>query len=237
MFLTYKTILNFRLNDSLFHSYCAHMADPETAAAAPTKRPSKKWLWTGLGLLAFAIVVVVVVVPSVVVTRQKQQQKESTSNAGTNGSSGSTPNHGTVYTPSSQPSYANAISRYGNITQMIRPDGIDQKKRVFIIGDVHGCADELKQLVQKIGYNQDEDQIILAGDLVYRGPDNVGVLRYAKQVGAMCVRGNHDDIVIRLKTYMNKYGIDAMQPADAVMPEGDVKDPLKFGDDHIDVAK
>ncbi|ORY97545.1 Metallo-dependent phosphatase-like protein, partial [Syncephalastrum racemosum] len=173
------------------------------------KRPSKKWMWTGLGLLAFAIVVVVVVVPSVVVTRQKQHQND----------------------------YAHAISRYGNITQMIRPDGIDQKNRIFIIGDVHGCADELKQLVQKIGYNQDEDQIILAGDLVYRGPDNVGVLRYAKQVGAMCVRGNHDDIVIRLKTYMNKYGIEAMQPADAVMPEGDVEDPLKFGDDHIDVAK
>ncbi|KAI9489552.1 Metallo-dependent phosphatase-like protein, partial [Zychaea mexicana] len=130
-----------------------------------------------------------------------------------------------------------AVSSYANLTRVRTYSHLDQKERIFIIGDVHGCADELKQLVNRINYNPDKDQIILAGDLVYRGPDNVGVIRYAKEINALCVRGNHDDITVRFKTYELQHGLEAMQDEKEIMPEGDVEDPLKFGDDHMDIVK
>ncbi|KAI9266452.1 Metallo-dependent phosphatase-like protein [Phascolomyces articulosus] len=187
------------------------MVDPAWATNG-RPRNRRKWLWIGFCLAIFAIVVIVVVVPSVVVTRNNRNNA----------------------TP---PPYAKAVSYYANLTRVRTYHHLDQKDRVFIIGDVHGCADELKQLVEKIQYNQDRDQIILAGDLVYRGPDNVGVIRYAKEIGALCVRGNHDDVTIRFKTYEIQHGLQAMQNKDDIMREGDVADPLKFSDDHMDIVK
>ncbi|KAI8140804.1 Metallo-dependent phosphatase-like protein [Fennellomyces sp. T-0311] len=218
----------------------------------------KKWLWLCCCLL-FAVVVIVVVVPSVVVTRNNrnsaQQQESSTGGSnnggenggqggensgqgGENGGQGSGNGPTTDNTPTEPPpSYAKAVSSYANYTRVQTYHDLANKDRIFIIGDVHGCAGELKELVQKINYNKDRDQIILAGDLVYRGPDNVGVIRYAKEINALCVRGNHDDIVIRFKTYELQHGLDAMQDEKETMPEGDVEDPLKFGDDHMGIVK
>ena len=75
-----------------------------------------------------------------------------------------------------------------------------------IIGDVHGCYDELCKLLEKLGYivNQDQDivyaphhrKVIFLGDLVDRGPKIVKVLRLVmnmvKREQAYCVLGNHD---------------------------------------------
>ena len=41
--------------------------------------------------------------------------------------------------------------------------------RLLVVGDVHGCRDELQMLLAKINYT-DSDNIILAGDLVDKGP-------------------------------------------------------------------
>lgn len=37
-----------------------------------------------------------------------------------------------------------------------------------------------------------EDRVVFVGDLVARGPDTAGVLRFARQMGALAVRGNHE---------------------------------------------
>lgn len=47
--------------------------------------------------------------------------------------------------------------------------------RVIVVGDVHGCVDELKALMRKVDYVQGNDTLILAGDLVDKGPDSIGV--------------------------------------------------------------
>ncbi|ORZ23256.1 hypothetical protein BCR42DRAFT_404364 [Absidia repens] len=52
-----------------------------------------------------------------------------------------------------------------------------------------------------------------------------------------CVRGNHDDYVIRFKTYENLHGADHMEPKKSKLPEGDVADPMKFKDEHADMAR
>jgi protein phosphatase len=78
-----------------------------------------------------------------------------------------------------------------------------------IIGDVHGCYDELVELLGALGYvpdphgvyrNPDRTAIFL-GDLVDRGPDTPGVLRLVMDMvgarAALCVPGNHEQKLLR----------------------------------------
>jgi len=64
-------------------------------------------------------------------------------------------------------------------------------QRTLIVGDVHGCREELEDLLRESGWEED-DQLIFVGDLVAKGPDSKGVVRLAKKLGARAVRGNHD---------------------------------------------
>lgn len=60
---------------------------------------------------------------------------------------------------------------------------------------MHGCADELEELLAQIGVTS-SDQVIFVGDLVARGPDTPRVLRIARSLRARCVRGNHEHRLI-----------------------------------------
>ncbi len=79
-----------------------------------------------------------------------------------------------------------------------------------IIGDVHGCLDELLELMSRLGYKIADDgsveppdgrKLVFVGDLVDRGPGTVEVLRLvARMVAAgqaWCVPGNHDIKLLR----------------------------------------
>jgi hypothetical protein len=70
--------------------------------------------------------------------------------------------------------------------------------RTLVIGDVHGCLDELRALVAKAGVTADDD-VVFVGDLVAKGPDSVGVVEWARERGAAAVLGNHDDHVLRAR--------------------------------------
>ena len=63
--------------------------------------------------------------------------------------------------------------------------------RTFIIGDVHGCLDELNDLLARAAIGSD-DQIIFVGDLVGRGPNTSGVLDLVQRLNAVSVQGNHE---------------------------------------------
>lgn len=84
-----------------------------------------------------------------------------------------------------------------------------------VIGDVHGCLDELLQLLERLGYELVRDsrgravdashsegrRVIFVGDLVDRGPDSPGVLRLAMGMvasgNALAVPGNHEEKLVR----------------------------------------
>lgn len=63
----------------------------------------------------------------------------------------------------------------------------------YLIGDVHGCYDELIALLHKVEFTW-KDTLWLTGDLVARGPGSLDVLRYVKSLGdsVRLVLGNHD---------------------------------------------
>ena len=63
----------------------------------------------------------------------------------------------------------------------------------LVIGDVHGCADELRALVDDVR----PDSVVLVGDLFTKGPDPVGVYRQVRALNARAVLGNHDDRLLQ----------------------------------------
>ncbi|MBI2898073.1 MAG: metallophosphoesterase [Deltaproteobacteria bacterium] len=68
---------------------------------------------------------------------------------------------------------------------------------LIVIGDVHGCHDELRELCDQIGPGAN-DRIVSVGDLVDRGPDPVAVVRLFRDTpGAAAVMGNHEDKHLR----------------------------------------
>lgn len=69
-------------------------------------------------------------------------------------------------------------------------------KRTIIIGDIHGCAAEFKALIAKLAPTS-EDRIVLLGDLIDKGPDPVGVVAFAREIGAETIQGNHEEKCLR----------------------------------------
>lgn len=66
----------------------------------------------------------------------------------------------------------------------------------YVIGDVQGCFEALKALLKEIQFDPDQDFIWFAGDLVARGENSIGALRFIKKLVdrdvAATVLGNHD---------------------------------------------
>ena len=64
----------------------------------------------------------------------------------------------------------------------------------YAIGDIQGCCDELKALLERCNYSSDRDELWFVGDLVNRGPQSLETLRFVRALGANAtvVLGNHD---------------------------------------------
>jgi len=108
------------------------------------------------------------------------------------------------------------------ITGIVRDQLYNNKKHengpLDIIGDIHGCYDELVTLLGKLGYVNNAEtwahpegrKAVFAGDLVDRGPKTPEVLKLVMAMTAVgtayCVPGNHD---IKLMRWLNGKNVQA----------------------------
>jgi serine/threonine protein phosphatase 1 len=75
------------------------------------------------------------------------------------------------------------------------------KGKTFIIGDIHGCLETLKRLMEKIDWLPEEDMLIFLGDYIDRGQNSKGVVDYILGLrkassGVQCLLGNHEAIFL-----------------------------------------
>ena len=124
-------------------------------------------------------------------------------------------------------------------------------KRYFAIGDIHGCLDKLKQLLNLIDIT-DHDELIFLGDYIDRGPNSKGVIDFLLDLKGRFkkkfLRGNHEDMFLRaikdppawgdLDLWVRNGGNKTMlsYPFDP-MNEEEIKPHQIFPDSHIEFIK
>lgn len=84
------------------------------------------------------------------------------------------------------------------------------RNRTFVIGDLHGCPDELERLLDAVG-PVSGDTLCFLGDYVDRGPSSSAVVRrliQLKDQGPRCVflKGNHEDMFLAYLGYAGRHG-------------------------------
>lgn len=74
-------------------------------------------------------------------------------------------------------------------------------ERTYIIGDIHGCLEMLKRLIDKIDWHPEHDHLIFLGDYIDRGNDSKGVVDFILQLldtssHVRCLKGNHETLFL-----------------------------------------
>jgi serine/threonine protein phosphatase 1 len=111
------------------------------------------------------------------------------------------------------------------------------EQRIFIVGDIHGCLNDLKGLMGMIDWEPDQDRLIFLGDYIDRGEDPKGVVDYILQLSGQspfvqCLMGNHEGLFRRFlqdgdvelcllngaETTFASYGISLFGDREAAVP-------------------
>ena len=80
----------------------------------------------------------------------------------------------------------------------MRRQFVNQAKRTIVVGDLHGCYDELTELLSGIGFGPN-DRLVAVGDLITKGPKNRAVLDlFISDERFSSVLGNQDLALLRL---------------------------------------
>lgn len=73
--------------------------------------------------------------------------------------------------------------------------------RYLVVSDIHGAIEKFDNVLKDASYDPEEDQLIMLGDYIDRGPHSKDVVDKVQQLveedGAIAIKGNHDDLFIR----------------------------------------
>jgi serine/threonine protein phosphatase 1 len=83
-------------------------------------------------------------------------------------------------------------------------------KKIFAIGDIHGCYDRLKTLMEKIPIDCSRDTLVFIGDYIDRGPHSVEVVDYLIQLKnrfpeVIFLKGNHEDMLDKFLNGVDRF--------------------------------
>ncbi|KAK6360433.1 hypothetical protein TWF730_006576 [Orbilia blumenaviensis] len=105
------------------------------------------------------------------------------------------------------------------------PTPAEQKpqKHLIFIGDIHGMFDEFQELLKRLESKGflDRAHIVLTGDFISKGPDSVPLLDALIAMNVSCVRGNHEDELMRVYWKLQKKaaGIESQEESDIEVKE------------------
>ena len=68
--------------------------------------------------------------------------------------------------------------------------------RLFVVGDLHGCYDQLMQKLTQLQFNFENDQLIAVGDLVDRGANSLKCLNLLDEPWFKAILGNHEEMCL-----------------------------------------
>lgn len=73
---------------------------------------------------------------------------------------------------------------------------VESKGRIFFVGDIHGCYEQLIMKMESVDFDEYNGDIIVAvGDLIDRGPDSAKCLNLIEKEWFHTVKGNHEDMM------------------------------------------
>jgi len=118
-------------------------------------------------------------------------------------------------------------------------------KKIFAIGDIHGCYDRLKSLMGKIPIDCSRDTLVFIGDYIDRGPHSVEVVDYLIQLknrfpAVIFLKGNHEDMLDKFingsdrTTYLLNGG---QQTLDSYLTKPVQSESFPIPLDHLDFFK
>lgn len=85
-----------------------------------------------------------------------------------------------------------------------------RKKRIIIVGDVHGSLSQLKRMLRHLNYDHGvDDHLILLGDFMNKGKNSMGTLEFIMENNIDCILGNHE--ISMLRRYCQLHGVSPPQ--------------------------
>ncbi|KAK1989657.1 Metallo-dependent phosphatase [Colletotrichum falcatum] len=140
------------------------------------------------------------------------------------------------YGSTARPGFSDLSVHIASLPERHRPSRANPGRRLVVVGDVHGMRAPLERLLADLRFDPDAgDHLVLAGDMINKGPDSPGVLDLAMRLGASAVRGNHEDRVLLAHKTMHESHVadedahgnpaaaqDDLEPA--VFPHGDSRE-------------
>lgn len=78
---------------------------------------------------------------------------------------------------------------------------MNNKKKLFVVSDIHGHFTLLKEALDRAGFDKDNEKhlLICCGDYFDRGEENLEVLKFLERLkNKVLIRGNHEDLLVKL---------------------------------------
>ena len=118
-------------------------------------------------------------------------------------------------------------------------------KKIFAIGDIHGCYDRLKTLMDKIPIDLSRDTLVFIGDYIDRGPYSVEVVDYLMQLrkrvpDIVFLKGNHEDMLDKFINGVDRFTYllnGGQQTLDSYLTKPVQSDFYPIPSDHMEFFK